>query len=132
MKIKKDMKLKIEDNDVKVKMMDDGYCEYDRVGVGVLDGKVFVCDLEFVEYSDVMSENDLKSFWFVNFESVEECCVSGVKFGWCVEWKENWGYGIDDRFRMKSGEGLNDDDDNNNDYDVDSFDKWIKINEVSE
>ena len=135
MLIKKDMKLKIEDNDVKVKMMDDGYCEYDRVGVGVLDGKVFVCDLEMISYDDVLNErgkergDDEKWFWFVKFDSVEECCLNGVEFGWCVEWKESWGYGKDDRFRMKSGEGLNDDD-NNNDYDVDGFDKWIKIVEV--
>ena len=67
----------------------------------------------------------MKCFWFVKFESVEECCLSGVKFGWCDEWKENWGYGKDDRFRMKCGE---DDDD----FDVDLFDKWIKIVEVSE
>ena len=123
MLIKKDMKMKIEDNDVKVKMMDDGYCEYDRVGVGVLDGKVFVCDLEVIDYDDVLSENDLKCFWFVKFESVEECCLNGVKFGWCDEWKRDEGYGVDDRFRMKSYE-------NEEDGDVDGFDKWLKINEA--
>jgi hypothetical protein len=136
MKIRKE-KLRIKDSDVKVKMMDDGYCEYDRVGVGVLDGKVFVCDLECVEYSDVMSENDLKSFWFVKFDSVEECCLSGVKFGWCVEWKESWGYGKDDRFRMKSYEKLNDVEgvDYSSNYkegDENRFDDWVKENEVSE
>ena len=119
----KSKKLKIEDNNVKVKMMDDGYCEYDRVGVGVLDGKVFVCDLEMISYDDVLGNDDEKWFWFVNFESVEECCLNGVEFGWCVEWKENWGYGKDDRFRMKSYE-------NEEDGDVDGFDKWIKIVEV--
>ena len=125
MLIKKDMKLKIEDNDVKVKMMDDGYCEYDRVGVGVLNGKVFVCDLEVIDYSDVLSENDMKCFWFVKFESVEECCLSGVKFGWCDEWKENWGYGKDDRFRIKSGEDVDWVNGEEN-----WFDDWVKINEV--
>ena len=105
--------------------MDDGYCEYDRVGVGMLNGKVFVCDLEVIDYDDVLSENDLKCFWFVKFESVEECCLSGVKFGWCDEWKRNEGYGVDDRFRMKSYE-------NEEDGDVDGFDKWIEVNEVSE
>ena len=99
--------------------------EYDRVGVGMLNGKVFVCDLEVIDYDDVLSENDLKCFWFVKFESVEECCLSGVKFGWCDEWKRNEGYGVDDRFRMKSYE-------NEEDGDVDGFDKWIEVNEVSE
>jgi hypothetical protein len=118
-------KMKIEDNDVKVKMMDDGYCEYDRVGVGVLNGKVFVCDLEMISYDDVLGNDDEKWFWFVKFDSVEECCLSGVEFGWCDEWKRNEGYGVDDRFRMKSGEGVDWVNGEEN-----WFDDWVKINEV--
>lgn len=68
------MKLKIEDNDVKVKMMDDGYCEYDRVGVGVLDGKVFVCDLEMISYDNVLGNDDEKWFWFVMVKMI--CCIN--------------------------------------------------------
>ena len=115
--------MKIKNENVKVSMMDNGHWEYERIGVGVLDDKVFVCDLEVIDYSDVLSENDMKCFWFVKFESVEECCLNGVKFGWCDEWKRNEGYGVDDRFRMKSYE-------NEEDGDVDGFDKWIKIVEV--
>ena len=118
MKIKKDKKLKLND-EVVVKMMDNGHWEYDRIGVGVLNDKVFVCDLEFVNYDDVMDESDFRCFWFVNFESVEEVCKSGVDFGWCEEWKKNEGYGEDDRFRFCI-----------EDCDVEGFDKWVKINEV--
>ena len=46
--------------------------------------------------------------------------MSGVEFGWCEEWKKNEGYGEDDRYRFCI-EG-----------DVDGFDKWVKVNEVSE
>ena len=131
MKIRKEKlkleELKLKEDSVKVKMMDDGYCEYDRIGVGVLDGRVFVCDLEFVDYNrlddkEVFDDgSELKYFWFVNFESVEEVCLSGVEFGWCEEWKKNDGYGEDDRFRFCI-----------EDCDVEGFDKWVKINEVSE
>ena len=127
MKIKKEKKLKLKENSVEVSMMDNGFWEYDRVGVGVLDGKVFVCDLEFVDYDDVLSEEgfgDEKWFWFVNFESVEECCLSGVESGWCEEWKKDEGYGESDRFRFCIGE----DDDN---YDCELFDKWVKGNELA-
>jgi hypothetical protein len=118
MKIK-NMKLKLKD-EVEVKMMDNGHWEYDRIGVGVLNDKVFVCDLEFVNYDDVMDESDFKCFWFVNFESVEECCLSGLESGWCEEWKKDEGYGEDDRFRVKVDD----------DVDVELFDKWVKVNEV--
>ena len=122
MKIKKEMKLQLKENSVEVSMMDNGFWEYDRVGVGVLNDKVFVCDLEFVDYDDVLSEKgfgDEKWFWFVKFDNVEECCLSGVKSGWCEEWKSKEGYGEDDRFRFKMDE----------DVDVELFDKWVKKNE---
>ena len=115
--------MKIRNENIKVVMMDDGYCEYDRCGVGVLDGKVFVCDLENIDFDDVLNENDLKCFWFVNFDSVEECCKSGVEFGWCKELNVYEGYGKDDMFRMKCYE-------DEDDGDVDGFDKWIEKNEV--
>ena len=109
---------------VKVKMLDNGFWEYDRIGVGVLNDKVFVCDLEFVDYDDVLSKDGFleESFWFVNFDSVEECCLSGVKSGWCEEWKSSEGYGESDRFRFCIGE----DDDN---FDCELFNKWVKENE---
>ena len=129
--------LRIENDDVKVKMMDDGYCEYDRIGVGVMNGNVFVCDLEFVDYGrldykEVFNDgSELKYFWFVNFDSVEECCKSGCESGWCVEWKDNWGYGSDDKYRVKSGEGLNDVDGvEYKEGDENRFDDWVKENEV--
>ena len=103
--------------------MDNGHWEYDRIGVGVLDGKVFVCDLEFVDYDDVLRKDGFleESFWFVNFESVEECCLSGVKSGWCEEWKKDEGYGEDDRFRFNMNE----------DIDCELFNKWVKENELA-
>ena len=126
MKIKKEKKLKLKENSVEVSMMDNGFWEYDRIGVGVLDGKVYVCDLEFVDghnldYKEVFDDgSELKYFWFVNFDSVEECCKSGCESGWCVEWKKNDGYGEDDRFRFKI-----------EDCDVEGFDKWVKVNELA-
>jgi hypothetical protein len=115
------MKIRMNEDSVEVKMMDNGHWEYDRIGVGVLDDKIFVCDLEFVNYDDVMDEFDLKSFWFVNFENVEECCLSGVESGWCEEWKSSEGYGEDDRFRVKVDD----------DVDSELFDKWVKENELA-
>ncbi len=114
--------MKIENSDVKVKMLDNGFWEYDRIGVGVLNDKVFVCDLEFVDYDDVLSKDGFggdKWFWFVNFDSVEECCLSGVESGWCEEWKNERGYGESDRFRFKMDD----------DIDCELFNKWVKENE---
>ena len=112
--------MKIRNENVKVSMMDNGHWEYDRIGVGVLDGKVFVCDLEFVDYDDVLRKDGFleESFWFVNFDSVEECCLSGVKSGWCVEWK---GVSEGDRFKF----------DMDKDIDCELFNEWVKENELA-
>ena len=115
---------KIKYEDVKIVMMDDGYCEYDRIGIGEIDGKVFICDLEFVDFSDLEYKevfddgSELKYFWFVNFDSVEECCLSGVKSGWCVEWK---GVSEGDRFKF----------DMDKDIDCELFNEWVKENELA-
>ena len=124
------MKSEIKYEDVKIVMMDDGYCEYDRCGVGEVDGKVFVCDLENVDFSDLEYKevfddgSELKYFWFVNFDSIEECVKSGVEFGWCRE--IDWGYNKSDKYRIISGEG-----DEWVNGEENWFDNWIKENELA-
>ena len=100
----------LEEN-VQIQMMDNGHWEYERVGVGVLDSKVFVCDLE------ALDEEDFDWFWFVKFDSVDECIKSGLESGWCEEWKESEGYGVDDRYRFKIEDEVVIDE---------VFEKWVK------
>ena len=78
---------------VKVEMMDDGDWEYVRWGVGEVDGKVFMVDLE-----DVGEEGEM--MFVKEGLSVEDVCKIGVEVGVFVDSSE-WGYDENDRYRVK-------------------------------
>jgi len=89
---------KINNKNLEVVMMDNGDWEYDRVGIGVEDGKCVVCDIE-----EGCDEDGNYLGWKVNFNSVEEVIESGLKDGWCVE--INNGYDKRDKYRFSFDEG---------------------------
>jgi hypothetical protein len=87
---------------VKVSMMDGGHCEYVRWGVGEVDGKVFMVDLD--EGGEGYEEREMM---FVKEDlSVEDVCKIGVEVGVFVE-SGGLGYNEDDKYRFCWGkEGL--------------------------
>ena len=101
---------KINNKNLEVVMMDNGDWEYDRVGIGVEDGKCVVVDIE-----EGCDEDDNYLGWKVNFNSVEEVIESGLKDGWCV--KIDDGYSEKDKYRFSMGED-----------DLNKFEKWLKVN----
>ena len=101
---------KINEGNLEVVMMDNGDWEYDRVGIGVEDGKCVVVDIE-----EGCDEDGNYLGWKVNFNSVEEVIDSGLKNGWCVE--NNNGYDKRDRYRYSMDED-----------DLNKFENWLKVN----
>jgi len=101
---------KINNKNLEVVMMDNGDWEYDRVGIGVEDGKCVVVDIE-----EGCDEDDNYLGWKVNFNSVEEVIDSGLKDGWIV--KIDDGYGEKDKYRFSMGED-----------DLNKFERWLKVN----
>ena len=90
---KKDMKM------LEVELMDDGDWEYLRMGVGVMNERVFVVDLDD-------SGEEWREMKFVREGlSVDDVLRIGCEVGVFVE--IDWGYDEDDKVRVKmeSGEG---------------------------
>ncbi len=90
------MKLKFNvcnDGDLLVKkLMDNGDWEYDRVGLGKVDGRVFVVDLN----DDGEDEGDI--VYVRDGLKVEDVLNIGVIYN--VFEKIDWGYGEDDNYRV--------------------------------
>ena len=91
---------------IEISMMDNGDWEYDRIGVGMNKGKVFIVDLDDsgedwreVEYCD-------------NVKSIEELLKIGVECK--VFEKINWGYDKNDMYRCN----------------VDGNEDWVKFREL--
>jgi hypothetical protein len=80
---------------VKVSMMDDGDWEYVRWGVGEVDGKVFMVDLD--EGGEGDEEREM--MYVKEGLSVEDVCKIGVEVGVFVDSSE-WGYDENDRYRV--------------------------------
>lgn len=76
-------------NNVKVKLMDNGDWEYDRLGIGEVEGRVFMMDLE--------NEEDEVEFVREGL-SVEEVLRMGVEVG--VFEEIDWGYDENDKVRL--------------------------------
>ena len=83
---------------VEVELMDDGDWEYVRVGVGVMNGRVFVVDL------DDGGEEWREMNFVKEGLSVEDVLRVGCEVGVLMEWL---GYDEKDKVRVKmeSGEG---------------------------
>jgi hypothetical protein len=78
---------------VKVEMMDDSDWEYVRWGVGEVDGKVFMVDLDD-------GDEEREMMYVKEGLSVEDVCKIGVEVGVFVDSSE-WGYDENDKYRMK-------------------------------
>jgi len=76
---------------IDVSMMDNGDWEYTRCGVGMIDGRVFMVDLD--DNGEVWSEIG----WCDNVKSVEELLEVGVRYK--VFDLIDWGYDEEDRYR---------------------------------
>ncbi len=83
---------------VKVVLMDDGDWEYNRMGVGENEGRVFIVDL------DDSGEEEREMEYVKEGLSVEDVLKIGVECGVINE--IDWGYDEDDKFRVnwESGE----------------------------
>jgi hypothetical protein len=77
---------------VKVEMMDDSDWEYVRWGVGEVDGKVFMVDLDD-------GDEEREMMYVKEGLSVEDVCKIGVEVGVFVDSSE-WGYDENDRYRV--------------------------------
>ena len=97
---------------VEVSLMDDGYWEYNRCGVGMNKGKVFIVDL------DDCGEKWREVGYCEKVKSVEECLKIGVECGVFVEFED--GYGDGDEFRVKM------------DCENDSWDKFKELVGIKE
>ena len=85
---------------VEVELMDDGDWEYVRMGVGVMNGKTFVVDLDD-------SGEEWREMNFVKEGlSVEDVLRIGCEVGVLVE--IDWGYDENDKVRVKMNDGEGD------------------------
>jgi hypothetical protein len=80
-------------NKVKVKLMDNGDWEYDRMGIGMNKGRVFIIDL------DDSGEDWREMLYCDKVKSVEEVIKIGIECG--VIEKIDWGYDENDMYRYE-------------------------------
>ena len=91
--------LESESDMIDIEMMDNGYWEYVRLGIGVNDGKVFMVDL------DDIGEDYRRLEYCDKVGSVEELIDKGIKKGVFVDFRGK-GYDKNDdvRWNMEGGE----------------------------
>ena len=78
-------------NLIKVKMMDNGDWEYDRLGIGECEGKVFIVDLD-------NDEEEVEMEFVKEGLSIKDVLKEGVDLGVIVEWLK--GYDENDKYRV--------------------------------
>lgn len=78
-------------NLIKVRMMDNGDWEYDRLGLGECEGKVFVVDLD-------SEEMEVEMEFVKEGLSIKDVLREGVDLGVIVEWVK--GYDENDKYRV--------------------------------
>ena len=87
------MNSKSDMNKVKVKLMDNGDWEYDRMGIGMNKGKVFIVDL------DDSGEDWREMLYCDKVKNVGEVIKIGIECG--VIEKIDWGYDENDMYRYE-------------------------------
>lgn len=87
------MNSKSDMNKVKVKLMDNGDYEYDRMGIGMNKGKVFIVDL------DDSGEDWREMLYCDKVKNVGEVIKIGIECG--VIEKIDWGYDENDMYRYE-------------------------------
>ena len=83
-------------NLIKIKMMDNGDWEYDRLGIGECEGKVFIVDLD-------REEMEVEMEFVKEGLSIKDVLSEGVDLGVIVEWMK--GYDEDDKYRVNWDSG---------------------------
>jgi len=81
---------------LKIKMMDNGDWEYDRLGIGECEGKVFIVDLD-------REEMEVEMEFVKEGLSIKDVLKEGVDLGVIVECMK--GYDEDDKYRVNWGSG---------------------------
>lgn len=76
---------------IKIKMMDNGDWEYDRLGIGECEGKVFIVDLD-------NDEEEVEMEFVKEGLSIKDVLKEGVDLGVIVEWLK--GYDENDKYRV--------------------------------
>ena len=80
---------------LKLCMMDNGYWEYYRVGIGEDNKGVFIIDMEDSGMEGRVMNRVKEGL------SVDDVCKIGVECEVFEEWGDDEGYGVDDKYRVR-------------------------------